>query len=77
MKGIEKSDPIFAAGYPEAEYRDVAIERDEIVALSYYHFHDRRGWIRGYSACPSSERSGTSSDTAAEVTPKPIALSAG
>ena len=56
LKGLQESDKVFVAGYPESEYRDVAVERDgEIVAIAGYSPTDDGGWILGgYSACPSS-----------------------
>lgn len=57
LKGLEEGDRIFTAGYPEAEYRDVAVERDgETVAIVGFSPTDDGGWvIGGYSSCPSSK----------------------
>ena len=56
LKGLEEGDRIFTSGYPEAEYREVAVERNgEVVALLNYSPSGDGGWILGgYSACPSS-----------------------
>lgn len=56
LKGLEPDDQIFTAGYPEAEYRDIAVERDgDIVAVLGYSPTEDGGWILGgYSVCSSS-----------------------
>lgn len=57
LRGVEGTDEIVAVGYPEAEFRQVALIRDEEqIALLSYSPTDDGGWLlAGYSACdPSS-----------------------
>lgn len=56
VKGIESGDQIFTVGYPEAEYREVAVERaGEIVAILSYSPAQAGGWLLArYSACNSA-----------------------
>lgn len=56
MEGIEDGDSITTVAYPEAEPREVAVERDdETVALLSFDAAQKGGWfLGGYSACPSS-----------------------
>lgn len=57
MKGLEPSDRLFTAGYPEANRREVAVEREgEIVAILGYDPTTNGGWIlRGYSTCATTD----------------------
>lgn len=56
LKGIEPDDEIVTVGYPDAEYRDLAIERDgKTVAIVGLSPTEGGGWlVGGYSACPSA-----------------------
>lgn len=56
LKGIEPGDEIVTVGYPEAEYRDVAVERDgKTLAIIGLSPTEQGGWlVGGYSACPSA-----------------------
>ncbi len=56
MKGIASDDEIITVGYPESEYRQVAVVRDDaVVALLSYSPDDVGGWILGsYSSCAST-----------------------
>lgn len=55
VKGIEADDEIITVGYPEAEYREVAVERnEETIALLSFSPAPKSGWLLGgYSACDS------------------------
>ena len=56
VKGIEADDGILTVGYREAEYRQVAVERDGVtIALLSYSPAQEGSWLlAGYSACDSA-----------------------
>ena len=56
MDGIDEDDTISTVGYPEAEPREVAVERDgETIALLSFDSAQKGGWfLGGYSTCDSS-----------------------
>ncbi len=56
VKGIEADDAILTVGYPEAEFRQVGVERDGVtIALLSYSPAKEGSWLlAGYSACDSA-----------------------
>jgi hypothetical protein len=56
MKGLEDDDQITTVGYPKAEPRHVAVERDdETIALLSYEAARQGGWFLGsYQTCGSA-----------------------
>ncbi len=56
VNGIEADDEIITVGYPEAEYRELAVKRDgETIALLSYSPAQEGSWLLGgYSACDSA-----------------------
>lgn len=59
LKGLEPDDEISTVGYPEAEPRQIAVERnEETVALLSYGAAQKGGWyLSSYSTCGSSDLS--------------------
>jgi hypothetical protein len=56
VNGIKTGDEIATVGYPKAESREVAVDRDgKTIALLHYSPAPKGGWLlEGYSTCESS-----------------------
>lgn len=56
VEGIEDTDSVQSVGYPDAENRQVAVERnEETIALLSFSPAPKGGWLLGgYSACDSA-----------------------
>jgi hypothetical protein len=56
VEGVGSDDTIRTVGYPQAEYREVAVERnEETIALLSFSPGSNDGWLLGgYSACSSA-----------------------
>lgn len=56
LEGLEPDDRLFTAGYPEAEFRTIGVERaDETIALVRLTPTEDGGWVvGGFEACDSA-----------------------